>query len=487
MSRNIEKQIRNLGYDREDLNIADIDYITHKDLSKKTICHSISVDKKINDVNFDYAAATGSLYTKCVFSDCSMDQTDFEFCSFKECSFNNNKKIISSFNNSNFINTYFEDDDFEACTFCGVLFDNCHFKNLKITLSTFEGAYFNSCSFENMDLSLINMDYIQLEKPTMKDVTLPFSQIPYMFGALQYLHNTNDKVCVSSNSTTMSRDDYFEKAIPKLIKYWQKSREKQPEYNFPLANIYILKNQKGKAIESVFNGLKAAVDENDYRMIKYYCKLISISNYFENKIKEIFYSVLCSRAPNKGINDLDTRNFMRNIEEIRQSLFSLDKKSSLFTKLLTNLHFYKSKEVGEILNRLFSLTKMKHKVEPNNFTITLSENSPFIIELNVKGNEDNIMSFFMLLNKICNIDNNIIALNDSTFDALVPLDSVSKSNADDLASYCAINNIVLSFMEYQISNCKKCEEIGISPFYYRIDSANEMSLLMDYNGEHSDI
>ena len=79
MKSKILKELYKLGYDREDLNNTDIDYSNPKmkDLSYKSINHSIAKNSLISEINFDFAAATGSLYKNCNFSNCFLNFFSF--------------------------------------------------------------------------------------------------------------------------------------------------------------------------------------------------------------------------------------------------------------------------------------------------------------------------------------------------------------------------------------------------------------------------
>lgn len=154
---------------------------------RKDMDHTISNNNHYLKANFDYAASTGSLYKHDIFENCSMYQTDFEFCQFEDCYFLSKKNIVSSFNCSDFIMTSFRNINFKACTFTGTLFDNCKFDNVDIQSSTLENALFDNCSFKHMNLSKLNMSFAQFVNPKMDEVILSASQIPYIFGCMKYL------------------------------------------------------------------------------------------------------------------------------------------------------------------------------------------------------------------------------------------------------------------------------------------------------------
>lgn len=482
MKSKILKELYKLGYDREDLNNTDIDYSNPKmkDLSYKSINHSIAKNSLISEINFDFAAATGSLYKNCNFSNCSMFQTDFEFCHFEKCKIKSSQKIISSFNSSSFISTIFEDTDFEACTFTGALFDDCTFINVRIINSTLEGAHFNNCRFYNVDLKEINMEYISISSPKMNKVILPFSQIPFMFGCLQFIKEADESVRISSQENkTISTKHYLDVAIPKLIEYWENSRERNPEFNFPLANIYISQKNYICAAKCIYDGVYYSITEEDYRMIKFYCKLLSESDIFKPEIKEMFFGLI-NKIPHKEMNDAKTRSFFRNIGEIKASLFELNKETTLYVKMLTSLSFNDPNKIGEYLEKLFSISKMKYKGLPNVVTFEVSENSPFTIGISINGSEDNIISLLFTFLKICKMDLSTFCFNPNV-QALMPADDILSNKSEELVSICNRDKTEITLVEYNIKNSTKCEENGICTFFYNLkmqdDSTDFIKLL----------
>ncbi len=475
MQSNILKDLYALGYDREDLNNTKVDFNNpnNKNLSCKSINHSIVKNAFIRNINFDFAAATGSLYKKCIFSNCSMHQTDFEFCHFDDCTIKSHKKVISSFNNTNFLDTVIEDTVFESCTFTGAFFDNCTFKNVKIINSTLEGAYFNNCKFYNMDLREINMEYISIVSPEMDNVILPFAQIPFMFGCLQYINESNETIRISSSDNkTISAKHYLKVGIPKLIEYWENSREENSEFNFPLANIYIAEGNLICAAKCIYDGLRFSLLEEDYRMIKFYCKLLSECDILKPKVKELFYALINNIGSKKETHDARTRSFIRNIGEIRASLFESKKETTLYIKFVTNLSFNNPQKIGEYLEKLFCISKMKYKSQSNEVVFEISENSPFTIGITITGPEDNIISLLPSFLQLGNIKLSDIYSNPYEEELIVVEKNVLQQS-EELISACNRDSVDVTLVEYIIENCPICDEKGFPTFYYNIDIPND--------------
>ncbi|MDE7006592.1 MAG: pentapeptide repeat-containing protein, partial [Lachnospiraceae bacterium] len=108
----IIEELNKLGYNRKNKDYyIENGTICGQNYIDKTLNHSILSKCKIENVIFDNASLTGSIFRTCKFSNCSIIQTDFEFCCFNDCYLKSKSKITASFNNTNFINTEFEDLD----------------------------------------------------------------------------------------------------------------------------------------------------------------------------------------------------------------------------------------------------------------------------------------------------------------------------------------------------------------------------------------
>ena len=471
----LESELRNLGYDREDYIASEIGNraVISDDFTGKLLNHTVFDNCSFEGANYDFAAVTGSIYRRCKFINCSMNQPDFQFCDFYECEFISEGTVVSSFNNCNFVRSRFVGINFESCTFTGALFEDCELRNVSIKNSTLENALFSKCLFIDMELRDLNMDYVHIEDPKMSNVVLPFAQIPYMFGCLRYIMDTSDSVRVSSTEGgDISVQEYVEKAIPTLVQYWTIKSKNQPEFYFPLANVYIATGNRVNAFESLKMGLVTTAATRDFRMIKFYCKLISESNLYNPDALQKFYNLINRFGIDVDTNSLEMRSFMRNIGEIKETLFSSDKKPMLKFLFKTNTTINDSESIGKVLGRLFSMAKMKGSLMPNNVELVLSENSPLMISLQVSGEEKNIITLLPILLTLANVTSNEIKrfiplFTETTSDAKFLIDEQDVTmQVRKLADDCTSCGIMLSLAEYHLTNCASANMLGIMPYFF---------------------
>lgn len=474
-------KLRKLGYERDDEFNSTIEYdtILETDYNHKALNNMVVISCKLVRVNFDYAAATGAIFKQCDLLNCKMYQPDFEFCNFEDCSFRTEEKIVSSFNNCNFTNVIFDGVFFESCTFTGALFENCVFRNVTIRSSTLENALFENCVFESTNLRNINMDYVHMNNPHINNSIFPFSQIPYIFGFFQYLMSTNDLVLISSaKKQTITREKFLNAALPLLVDYWKEKSLNRSEFYFPLSNFYIAQKDFSNAMLYLRSGLESAITTHDFRMIKFYCKLIAESNLFDYTALNRFYDMIKLLGSVSSNTKTELRSFMRNIGEIKSILFHSKKSPSLIIRLRTNLFVKESDKVGLILSKLFSIAKMDI-YNPNKVETILSENSPLLISLEITGIETNILNLFQLL-----IQNKYFISNNSCFtntdfehtNALSSCFSKTYQQINDLSDYCLNNEIDIKIVEYILDNCPKANDFGFKPYgCFDVNNADKSS------------
>ena len=343
-----------------------------------------------NKTDFQYAAITGSIFTECTFYETYLDNADLEFCNFSNCEFAKEKLTGVSFNNSDFIGTNFTNVSMKSVTLTGCLLDECLLDNVEISSSTLENACFKKCKLKNMDLRKLNMEFIEFIEPHMDNVTLPSSQVPYMFGCLEYLLKEPDNVFLSSkDNDKITIKEYLEEYLPLLKKHYEEEKE-----FFPLANIYmtesIVKNDGNaytQALNAILNGIMQNNTQQDYRLLKFYMKLITDCKTISNKDRHKLYNAICMLNNDNESQSSAARNYRKHIAEIESYLFSNGHKVSTI-KYITNI-VIGHPELGEVLHKLYEMARFDNK-DP--IEITLSQNSPLCIEIKFFGDENKIES-----------------------------------------------------------------------------------------------
>ena len=346
-----------------------------------SLTHSRFYNCTFPKINFKRAAVTGTIFENCTFENCNFDDADFEFCEFRHCTIDIKSISGCSFNNSNFFELEIKNTYFIGCTFTGAFFEKSKICNTNIAYSTLEGACFAKCKFEQIDWRELNLEYVEFVSPVMTNAILPFFQIPYMFGMLQYLSTTQDSVCIANKQSTISIDNYFEEGIPYLLDMYKK----QQQY-FPISNIYLFGRNTDYNI--AFDYLSKEVSElamaRDFRGIKFCCKLMSSSHMFDRKHLNRLYKQITDVDVSLRPDSAEMKSFSRHIGEIRSILFERKKSPTLYIQLKANIGFEYSMRFANLLNQFQKIAKPNHTNRLNT-SIKLSHNSPLLIDISIEG------------------------------------------------------------------------------------------------------
>ena len=340
-------------------------------------------------INFKKAAVTGSLFENCKFICCNFNDADLEFCDFRGCEFEISIMNGASFNNSNFIQTVIRGKKIVNCTFTGTFFDCSTIDGIGLEFSTLEGACFQKCTFCNIDWRNLNMEYVEIVEPNMRNVVLPFHQIPFVFGVLQYLVTTDDLVKISNGRNkigTIDKNTYLKEGIEFL-----KSEYKKQEDFFPISNIYLFgpDTDYNKAFDYLAKEISNLSLVRDFRRIKFCCKLISDSHMFTRHQLNKLYEIITKIDQSLDENSPEMKSFTRNIGEIRSVLYRKQQVPHMTIKLKTNIEIEYSMRFANLIHQLQQIAKPDHSDRVHT-SIQLSNNSPLIIDIFVEGD----MSFF---------------------------------------------------------------------------------------------
>jgi len=339
----------------------------------------------------------------------------FSACTFENASLKRVAGTGSIFRDTNFLKTdlthatfqssIFETCSFEGCNLEGCNMSECYFqdtvwKDCTHGASNMSSSRLNGCSFlgtkpgnlgeavlenvylENVRLANMNLEFCEFQKIKTKNVVLPFSQLPYIFGGLQYLMETSDNVRVSShiNDTGSISPDEYATALRDMEIFYSH----QQEY-FPLASILLAFKHYEEAIATILYGVKEAALQRDFRMCKYYCKLITNINCFSKEILQRLYQAICQAAPIQALTGAQYYQYLKYIPEIRSMLIdNPNQYPHAILRLETGICGKNISQTSLLLSTLDQLLHLKgiSLVIPS---ISISHNSPEIFTASLCG------------------------------------------------------------------------------------------------------
>lgn len=263
-------------------------------------------------------------------------------------------------NNANMSNSYIRNTVWTNCELSGLNLSSsyltkCKFSGEQSKPGNMNETHFDSVEIENIRFTNLNLEYSYFNNMKMENVILPFSQIPYIFGALDYLLHTNDSVRISSHINqidSISINEYIE-VLKDLEVFFSYKCEL-----FPLSNILLSLGKKDEALYAALSGMVLAAKEHDYRMCKNFAKLITYNNQSSSMQLSSLYNEFIKSISIKDLSESEFFQYNKNIFEIKSILTenSYNKEIDLYLK--TNISNSNSAELGLLIEILDEFTHL---------------------------------------------------------------------------------------------------------------------------------
>lgn len=250
-------------------------------------------------------------FKKVEFRDSGMAFSDFSGTHFIEKTL----LINCSCTESSFLDVNFSDVFAEGSVFDKSYFINTVFERTKFCHCSFEDALFQNTLITNCDLIHANLEYANFQNVRLTAVNLPFWGILRAFGGLQTIQKYPDSTIQYADSSKRLSINRFLELLPDLQAYFAKKNE-----YFILANINIFLGNQKAALYYVMNGLKHSLEQRDFRMIRYLCRLASINHFFTSKELRQLYQALVANSQVSQMNDHQYQLYLREISEIKRLL-----------------------------------------------------------------------------------------------------------------------------------------------------------------------
>ncbi len=404
-SKEIQKSIDNVKFHFGKVkNNNDLDLENNINFSETSLKRSRIKDEELNNYDFSRAAFTGSVFSNTKFIDCDFDGAVAEFCDFYDCDFiqnelDNNSMIRFNFSNSNFIDCHFNNIGIFTSSLTNSLFKNVCFEKCSFELSSFENSTFDNVIFKDMEMRNLNIDFSEFKNIHCQNVIFQISQIAYVFGALEYLLNTkNPTVWVSSHSAQDRKIsvDEFKKILPDLINYYTYLEE-----YFPLANIYISLGQYTKAINAIYNGIDASAEKKDYRMLKFFCKLIVNHGWSSKRDRYAMYRYICSIDQRVELSPSELHNYYLHFGDFRRILLNNEESmSTLYYTINSNIEENDFVKLSQTMKSIDSIIELCCDEKSTHY-LEIRHESPFTILIVVSASLVILKTACECIDKVC--------------------------------------------------------------------------------------
>ncbi|MET3742492.1 pentapeptide repeat-containing protein [Faecalicatena orotica] len=342
--------------------------------------------KRFQGSIFRNTAAAGSIFQSCTFDNCVIANANFQECFFPGAQIMNHEED-HAVTNTNFNQSLFDGDflidhvKFQHSVFQKTAFINGNISNTNFYSCTLEDTLFDNVNMNRIRFSDLNIDYAEFNDIHMDDVVLPFSQICFTYGLLSYLMTTNDSVYITSFCSSEGRirkEEYLD-LLDILIVYYTGTYDL-----FPLANIYLAQGEYQLAQTAILSGILSASNEGNFRLIKYFSKLINKYEVFDFHDRQKIYDYINTHISFPDLTKGDLFNYLSYKYEIETFLLD-NNKSGIATaelSIFTNINHRETLKLGFLLTTLEKIIEFgSTEKEEHHITCRHNSNVEFLLKI----------------------------------------------------------------------------------------------------------
>lgn len=374
--------------------------ILRGDYSFGRISHNYFSKSTFDGASLESAAGAGSIFIDVIFQNTNLMGSNFQNSTFDRCRFDDCK-----LDGSNMGASYFSDVQWTHCPSGQYNISNSYFKTCEFT-ETVPGnladSVLDSVSFDNVRISNTNIEFSSFRSISTKDSVLAFSQLPYVFNGLQYIFKTSDNIRISSkinSQNSISVQEYAD-VLHDMVIFYSYNKE-----YFPLANILLAFQNYEESLSVLLQGVISATCQRDFRMCKYYCKLLTENGHFSANTLSDFYQKLYLAAPMQSWSEAQYYQYRQHMHDIREMLLENPKNhphASL--SLVTEIDASDSENIVFLLEVLDNLLHLKCSSIINQ-RISIAHNSPPVYLIPLCGPAVSILTISALvltvISKVC--------------------------------------------------------------------------------------
>lgn len=350
-----------------------------------------------NGNSFKYAGAAGTRFRACTLNNCIIQGANMQFCDFSNSRIQNNKSTetmldASNLNQSCFYNTEFHDLHIENSSISQSQFFQTKIYDCEFTHTTLQDNIFRDAVIQSSSFIGCNMEFSVFHNINLKNVTLPFHQIAYIFNGLQTVASQNNDVKITSSmkdAPVLSAEEYI-KLLPIFSDYYFA----EGEY-FPLANIALFEKKQTLAQNYIYEGLKEYIRQRDFRKLKSLCKLAVLQGEFERHFLSELYFRIVRYFMSVELTASEQYQFNLHIDEIKNILFANTENSHIVLALKTNLTIEKIEEFSEVISMLENCLEY-NQIPDDEYSFEIKHNSPtFSIWIMAASVDPNQLALFI--------------------------------------------------------------------------------------------
>lgn len=348
-----------------------------------------------SEVSFIGTAGAASSFNECSFVDCKIENSCFDFADFTNSRWKGkqSKSDISgsSFSHTNFSGTTIDNTIFGGCNFEGSYFKDSTLRQNDYKHCSFENACFENTVFQNVNMSQACIDFSTIGNAVFEDSILPFVGILHTFGGLQNAEKYSDNITIKSTESNLEMTfGQYVSRLEDIQAYFYKIND-----FFALATMHIHFGNHDAAYRYIGNGLQYSLNNKDFRMIGYYCKLASLNHFFTKEQLRKIYKNMQSSTVMKNMTSHEYQIYIYEMDRIKRMLidnpFGLPQiKISLTTDILPE----DTKNISNLLDYLNTAIK-EYAPQSSNY-LSLRHNSPTAVDIFLSDTFQSLYYFIIM-------------------------------------------------------------------------------------------
>jgi len=353
-----------------------------KDLRNAIFYQTIFSSGIWNQCDLTNVSGNGTVFRYNDFEGSLLNNVSMQYCSFTKDVFLKCSFLGSNFANSTFTYCAIQNSKIYGCSFLGAEFYSGILRNTEITSSNFELCRFRNIILEKLDLRELTLNYAFFENVSMKDVCLPFLQVPYTFNGLQYVFDTSDDIRLSSHDSSVKEiglSEYKDMIEDFVIFFQQKNQY------FPLTNCFIVQGALEQAVMCNETGIKRSSVLHDFHSLYFYCVQAAQILKLSRQRRGMLYAEINAILSNDTLTEGEYHQFYIYFPQIKRLLFDIPNDNPVMTLTIhTNIDPADYEKLAILLSALETATQ-ECGLSLDSKHIEIRHNSPDVIDFFSSG------------------------------------------------------------------------------------------------------
>ena len=342
---------------------------------------------------FDNFDCSDYFFSSCEFLNCTIENSNFSYLGavdYTNCK--NTILINSSFDYSILEDVTFEGLLIKACHLGCSTIKNCTINNVNVNCSDFVGSIIENSTITNIELNETDIQYVEFSNVKASGVTFLIEDILHCFNGIDMIEKNKHtvKLRLFDTSRKISGDEFIN-SLRLMMPYLYSIND-----YFSLANICMYYGESQKAFEYILLGLKYNLEQRDFKVIRYFCKLATSTPLFSYKDLKTLYQALESNEISSNLTRFEYRRYINELAEIKHIL--IENPSAQIQMNITIKTLIDEYDYNKLMYIIQAIDVVANEVIPQTQkSVSIRHNSSPVIDIILNGQWENLVPFFATL------------------------------------------------------------------------------------------